>query len=409
MRSFKPIRIAGTDKPWSILVSLPKEQVLAASDRLSGTALIGGVALTLLLVAVVGTAAYIMIGRPLRRTAAAVERLSSGDLTTPVDDTERGDEIGAINRALLVFRQNAEQVRAAEAEKIRTAAEHESARRQDMEHLADTFQGSVMGIVEAVASAAAQMQGAATSMSSSATEAGHQTLTVAAASREASTNVQTVAAATEQLSSSISGIGRQVTASAQIAEQAVNDVRQTNDTMRSLVAAAEEIGQVVGLIQTIAGQTNLLALNATIEAARAGEAGKGFAVVASEVKQLANQTARATEEIQSKVKEIQEATGGAQTSIEGIGRTIGRMNETTTTIAAAIEEQNAATGEIAGNVSQAAHGTEQVSLHIASVTQVTEETGMAAGQVLSASEDLTRQAGRLRTEVAQFICSIRTA
>jgi methyl-accepting chemotaxis protein len=349
------------------------------------------------------------IAVPVTAMTSAMRRLADGDTAVAVPAVGRKDEIGQMAGAVEIFKDNMIRGRQMEREakeaEVRAAAERKAA----MTRLADDFEASVKGIVETVASAATEMRGTATVMTHTADMASNQATTVAAASEQASANVQTVAAATEELSSSIAEIGRQITNSSQIAGQAVTEAQRTTATMRELVQAAEQIGQVVELINTIAGQTNLLALNATIEAARAGEAGKGFAVVASEVKSLATQTARATEEIKSKVGEIQGATGGAQVAIDGIGTIIGQMNEITTAIAAAIEEQSAATRDIATNVSQASRGTDQVSSNITGVTQAVGETGAAASEVLGASEGLAREAERLRTEVANFIATVRAA
>jgi methyl-accepting chemotaxis protein len=335
--------------------------------------------------------------------------LAAGDLTAEVEGSGRGDEVGAMARAVQVFKDNGLEMRRLQAEQEELEAKAERERRAAMLALADGFEASVKGVVEAVASAATEMQGAATAMSGTAEEASRQAMAVASASERASANVQTVATATEELSASVQEIGRQVSASTRIAGQAVLETDRTAETMRGLVDAAKRIGDVVGLIQTIAGQTNLLALNATIEAARAGDAGKGFAVVASEVKALANQTARATEEIQAQVQAIQQATGGAQSAVEGIGATIGRMNEIASAIAAAIEQQGAATRDISGNVQQAARGTQEVSLNISGVTQAAAETGAAATQVLGAAGGLSREAETLRREVDAFIHTVRAA
>ena len=272
---------------------------------------------------------------------------------------------------------------------------------------ADRFEQTIKGMVEIVAAAATQLQATARTMEGTATNTSERATAVAAAADEAASNVQTVAAAAEELSASIGEISRQVNQSTETANGAVHEAEKTNEQVQGLAEAANKIGEVVSLINDIASQTNLLALNATIEAARAGEAGKGFAVVASEVKNLANQTAKATEEISAQISGIQGATQEAVTAIRGIGDTIGTISESSSAIAAAVEEQGAATQEIARNVEQASSGTTEVTSNISEVTSQASETGSAAGQVLEAAGELASQAERLSAEVSTFLQTIR--
>jgi methyl-accepting chemotaxis protein len=271
------------------------------------------------------------------------------------------------------------------------------------------FDGQMKVALEAVGGSAAGLQKAANALASNAEQSSRQSTAVAAASEQASTNVQTVASATEQLSSSVLEIGRQVTESTRITGRAVEQATKSSGTVQGLAKAAQRIGDVVELINTIAGQTNLLALNATIEAARAGEAGRGFAVVASEVKALAEQTAKATGEIGQQILAIQEATKESVGSIEEIGATIASVNEITTTVAAAVEQQGAATAEIARNVQEAARGTQEVSANIGGVSQAATETGQTAGELLTAANTLSQQSDTLRSQVEGFFAAIRAA
>jgi aerotaxis receptor len=319
---------------------------------------------------------------------------------------ERDDEIGEALRNLqtvqAIVRFDREELKATE----RRAALQ---RKSDMVRLADGFEGAVGEIIETVSSAATELEASAGTLTATANRAQELATMVAAASEEASTNVQSVASATEELSSSVNEISRQVQESARMANEAVDQARRTNDRVGELSKAAARIGDVVELINSIAGQTNLLALNATIEAARAGEAGRGFAVVASEVKALAEQTAKATGEIGQQISGIQAATHESVNAIKEISGTIERLSEISSTIAAAVEEQGAATQEISRNVQQAAQGTQQVSSHITDVQQGASETGVASSQVLSAAKSLSDDGNRLKLEVGKFLDTVRAA
>src|SRR5581483_45229 len=288
------------------------------------------------------------------------------------------------------------------------AAKHraEAERRKSMLDLADRFEANVGSVVGSVTTAATSLQHTAQAMSATAEQTTRQSAAVAAASEETTQNVQTVSSATEELSASIGEITNQVNESTRIVGEAVAQANDTNAKVQGLAEAAQKIGDVVRLINDIAGQTNLLALNATIEAARAGEAGKGFAVVASEVKTLATQTAKATEEIGGQVRAIQDATDRSVAAVQGIGQTIGRINEIATTVASAVEEQGAATKEIARNVQQAATGATEVSSNIGGVTAAAQQTGAAASQVLASAGDLAKNGSVLRREVDNFLRTI---
>ena len=363
----------------------------------------------LTIAALTGLGIVTQVTRPLDAITAATQKLAAGDKTVAVPGVERRNEIGALARSLLVFKDNmleTDRLRA-EQETQKQAAERE--RRQAMLDLADKFEQSVGGIVNNVTAQATQLQATAESMTGAANDTASQASAVASASDQASQNVQTVATATTQLTASINEISQQVTWSGQIIGEASTQAANSNEQVASLAAAAERIGGVVKIINAIAGQTNLLALNATIEAARAGESGKGFAVVAAEVKALANQTAKATDSISLEIQAIQQATRTSVESIREITTTIGKVNESASAIASAVEEQGAATQEISRNVTQAAQGTQGVSDNIGAVTQAAQQAGAAASQVLASAGDLSRNGEMLKTQVRAFLDEVRAA
>jgi len=366
----------------------------------------------LLLVAIVSIAVVIGVVRgvinPLVGLTGVTLRLANGELSADIPNEGRKDEIGAMARALGIFKdaliakKESDEAAAREAQ-----AQIDRARRLDT--LTRGFEATIADIVNTVSSAASGLETSADTLTGTANRSKELSTVVAAASEEASANVQSVAAATEELSSSVNEISRQVQASARMAGDAVQQVRQTNGRVAELSQAAARIGDVVELINTIAGQTNLLALNATIEAARAGDAGRGFAVVATEVKALAEQTAKATDEISQQISGVQAATQESVGAIQAISSTIERLAEIAAAIAAAVEEQGAATQEISRNVQQAAHGTQQVSANIADVQRGAAQTGSASAEVLSSAQSLAGDSNRLKREVGDFLDAVRAA
>lgn len=368
-----------------------------------------GTALVLLLLVAASMYMGRSITRPLNRITLVMKDLAGGKLDVEIPGIDRQDELGEMAGAVAVFKSNAVARQSMEVEQKEAQTRTLTQRKVDMQKLAADFEGAVGNIVDTVSTASSQLEASAGTLASTAVRAEQLATVVASASDEASTNVQSVASATEEMASSISEIGRQVQESARIANDAVDQARATNDRVSELTKAAGRIGDVVELINSIAGQTNLLALNATIEAARAGEAGRGFAVVASEVKALAEQTAKATGEIGQQVAGIQTATQESVDAIKGISSTIEKLSEIASAIAAAVEEQGAATQEIARNVQQAANGTQQVSANIADVQRGATDTGSASSQVLSAARSLSGESNRLKLEVSKFLSSVRVA
>jgi methyl-accepting chemotaxis protein len=365
------------------------------------------------LAALLGATLALLISRgiagPVRSMTGAMGRLAEGDTSVAIPGLGRKDEIGAMAGAVQIFKENAIEAERLRAQQAEIEANAEAEKRRAMKTLADEFEVAMSAVIDGVASAATELEASAQTLSAAAEETSRQSIAVSAASEQASTNVQVVAGTVEELAASIAEINQQTVRSNETTHRAVAEATRSNDEIGTLSIAAQKVGEVVKLINDIAEQTNLLALNATIEAARAGEAGRGFAVVASEVKNLASQTAKATEEIASQISGMQSATGNAVASIQAINGTIGQISEVITGINTAVQQQQQATHEITRNVAQAASGTQEVSSNITTVSQAAGETGAAAEQVLSASGELSRQSEVLRERMNQFLSKVRAA
>lgn len=402
--AYQPISFLGTK--WGLIAEIDMEEVDIPVEEMGMSLLIANLVIAAFIV-VIGFMFAQTLTKPITKMVSAMGVLAKGDLSVEIPAKDRSDEIGQMADAVQVFKENAERAKQLEAEAEATKRRAEAEKKAAMNKLADQFERSVGGVVQAVSTASAELHGQAEKMSSISEQSSSQAASVSASAQEASTNVETVATAAEELSSSITEINRQVTQSSKIASDAVTQADATQHTVQGLVDAAQKIGEVVELITGIAEQTNLLALNATIEAARAGEAGKGFAVVASEVKNLANQTAKATEEISAQINGVQSQTQEASTAIEKIGLVIREIDEIAAAISAAVEEQGAATSEIARNVEQASVGTNDVSSTIGLVTEAAKEGGDVSRQVFESSKGLSKHSENLRAEVDKFLAEIR--
>src|SRR5450755_782198 len=385
-----------------------RDELLANLTWVGNVAIMVGMLVVLMLI---GSALFsvLSIARPIRRIGEVLLELANGNKAVEIPYTERGDEVGDNARAARTFKDNLIRIEQMEAEQKDLQAAAAAQRKAEMIKLADAFQAAVGGIVNTVSSASSQLEAAAGTLSGTAEETQQLSGMVASASEEASANVGAVASAAEEMSASVTEISRQVHDSSRIAGDAVKQAERTDVRINELLQAAGRIGDVVKLITAIAEQTNLLALNATIEAARAGESGRGFAVVASEVKALANQTAKATEEISAQVAAMQASTSDAVASIGGITETIAQMSEITVSISTAIEQQGNATREIARNIQSVAAGSNEISAHIGGVTTAAAATGTAASDVLSNARELDNQSGKLQGAVDEFLTKVRAA
>ena len=379
---------------------------IASGSSLSGK-IIAGVVLVGLMLAVVTVFFARRVSRPIQALTATMKRLSDGDLDVEVQGLQRHDEVGQMASAVEIFKENAVRVAQLQSEQQESEARMAREKREAMQQLANRFEESVEHFVNDLSATAAKLQSASGTMTNIALQTKEKSTIVNSSADEASANVQAVASAAQELTNSIEEISRQVTTSSEIASSGVEKAKIANAKVESLAESAHKVGEVVSLISDIAEQTNLLALNATIEAARAGEAGKGFAVVASEVKNLATQTAKATDDIAGQITSIQAATAEAVSAIKDITGTISTISERFSSVAAAVEEQTAATEEIARNVQQASKGTKHVSANIADVTAAAGQVESTAEEVQTSATNLTEQTAQLKQATSGFTSEIR--